>query len=130
MENGEPAGAEPAGILQAGTRVGKYEIRRLIGLGSMSAVYEGARSDTGRPVALKVLSPRRAALPGARARFLTEATLTARVRHPHIVKVLEVGEDGERSFLAMEMLEGEDLARRLRHSSVLSAGAPAGVIVS
>ena len=129
MENGSPAAAEAAGILEAGTRVGKYEIRRLIGLGSMSAVYEAARSDTGRPVALKVLSPRRAAVPEARARFLTEATLTARVRHPHIVKVIEVGEDGERSFLAMEMLEGEDLARRLRHSNFLSAAETADILV-
>jgi serine/threonine protein kinase len=128
MENGVPAGAVAAGILEAGTRVGKYEIRRLIGLGSMSAVYEAARSDTSKPVALKVLSPKRAALPGARARFLTEATLTARVRHPHIVKVIEVGEDGERSYLAMEMLEGEDLARRLRHSTSLSAGETADIL--
>ncbi len=135
MENGVPARAEAAGIaetagiLEAGTRVGRYEIRRLIGLGSMSAVYEAARSDTGRPVALKVLSTQRAALPEARARFLTEAKLTARVRHPHIVDVIEVGEDGEQSYLAMEMLEGEDLARRLRHSTFLSVAETADILV-
>ena len=129
MENGGPAGAEATGILEAGTRLGQYEIRRLIGLGSMSAIYEGARPDTGRRVALKVLSPRRAAVPGARARFLTEAKLTARVRHAHIVDVIEVGEDGERSFLAMEMLEGEDLASRLRHAGFLSAAETADILV-
>ncbi len=129
MENRGPAEAEAAGILEAGTRVGKYEIRRLIGLGSMSAIYEGARPDTGRRVALKVLSPKRAGVPGARARFLTEARLTARVRHAHIVDVIEVGEDGERSFLAMEMLEGEDLASRLRHASFLSASETADILV-
>jgi serine/threonine protein kinase len=129
MENGGPAGAEAAGILEAGTRVGKYEIRRLIGLGSMSAIYEGARPDTGRRVALKVLSPKRAGVPGARARFLTEAKLTARVRHAHIVDVIEVGEDGERSYLAMEMLEGEDLAARLRHAGFLSAAETADILV-
>ena len=129
MENGVPAGAEGAGILEAGTRLGKYEIRRLIGLGSMSAIYEGARPDTGRRVALKVLSPKRAVVPGARARFLTEAKLTARVRHAHIVDVIEVGEDGERSYLAMEMLEGEDLASRLRHAGFLSAAETADILV-
>ena len=129
MENGGPAGAEAAGILEAGTRVGRYEIRRLIGLGAMSAIYEGARPDTGRRVALKVLSPKRAVVPGARARFLTEAKLTARVRHAHVVNVIEVGEDGERSFLAMEMLEGEDLASRLRHASFLSAAETADILV-
>ena len=95
----------------------------------MSAIYEGARPDTGRRVALKVLSPKRAVVPGARARFLTEAKLTARVRHAHIVDVIEVGEDGERSFLAMEMLEGEDLASRLRHASFLSAAETADILV-
>jgi len=129
MENGGPAGAEATGILEAGTRLGQYEIRRLIGLGSMSAIYEGARPDTGRRVALKVLSPRRAAVPGARARFLTEAKLTARVRHAHIVDVIEVGEDGERSYLAMEMLEGEDLASRLRQAGFLSAAETADILV-
>ena len=129
MENGGPAAAEAAGILEAGTRLGKYEIRRLIGLGSMSAIYEGARPDTGRRVALKVLSPKRAGVPGARARFLTEAKLTARVRHAHIVDVIEVGEDGERSYLAMEMLEGEDLASRLRHVTFLSAAETADILV-
>ena len=128
MENGGPAGAEATGILEAGARLGQYEIRRLIGLGSMSAIYEGARPDTGRRVALKVLSPRRAAVPGARARFLTEAKLTARVRHAHIVDVIEVGEDGEQSYLAMEMLEGEDLASRLRQASFLSAAETADIL--
>ena len=129
MENGGPAGAEATGILEAGTRLGNYEIRRLIGLGSMSAIYEGARPDTGKRVALKVLSPKRAGVPGARARFLTEAKLTARVRHANIVDVIEVGEDGEQSYLAMEMLEGEDLASRLRHASFLSAAETADIFV-
>jgi eukaryotic-like serine/threonine-protein kinase len=129
MENGVPAGAEAAGILEAGTRVGKYEIRRLIGLGSMSAIYAGERPDTGRLVALKVLSPKRAAVAAARVRFLTEAKLTARVRHPHVVEVIEVGEDQERSYLAMEMLEGEDLASRLRHSTSLPADETADILV-
>jgi serine/threonine protein kinase len=129
MENGGPAGSEAASIVEAGTRLGKYEIRRLIGLGSMSAIYEGARPDTGRRVAIKVLSPAREGVPGARARFLTEAKLTARVRHPHIVDVIEVGEDGERSYLVMELLEGEDLARRLRHSSFLPAAETADILV-
>jgi len=129
MENGGPAGSEAASILEAGTRLGNYEIRRLIGLGSMSAIYEGTRPDTGKRVALKVLSPKRATMPGARARFLTEAKLTARVRHAHIVDVIEVGEDGERSYLAMEMLEGEDLGRRLRHASFLSAAETADILV-
>ena len=129
MENRGREGSEAAGILEAGTRLGKYEIRRLIGLGSMSAVYEGARRDTGRRVAIKVLSPKLAGVPEARGRFLTEARLTARLRHAHIVDVVEVGEDGERAYLVMAMLEGEDLGRLLQHSSFLSAAETADILV-
>jgi serine/threonine-protein kinase len=130
MENAGPVEASgAAGILEAGTRLGKYEIRRLIGLGSTSAIYEGARPDTGRRVAIKVLSPKRASVPAARARFLAEAKLTARVRHPHIVDVIEIGEDGAWIYLVMELLEGEDLGHRLRQSGSLSVAETADVLV-
>ena len=129
MENAGAARSGAAGLLEAGTRLGRYEIRRLLGLGSTSAIYEGARPDTGRRVAIKVLSPKRASVPAARARFLTEAKLTARLRHPHIVEVIEIGEDGEWIYLVMEMLEGEDLGHRLRQAGSLSVAETADVLV-
>ena len=79
----------------------------------MGAVYEGVHTETGERFAIKVLSPALAAVPAARARFLKEAKLTARVRHPHIVEVTDVGEDAGQSYFVMEMLEGEDLSSRL-----------------
>src|SRR6188474_1034849 len=81
------------GVLDEGTRLGKYEIVRVLGVGSMGAVYEGVRPETRERVAIKVLSTELGAIPAARARFLREAKLTARVRHPHIVHVSDVGED-------------------------------------
>ena len=129
METWGPVGSEAARPLEAGTRLGEYEIRRLIGLGSMSAIYEAVRPDTGRRVAIKVLSPNRAALPDARERFLREAKLTARLRHAHIVDVIEVCEDGEWIYIAMEMLEGEDLGRLLEHVSVMSIAETADILV-
>jgi len=88
----------------------------------MGAVYECRHTETGERFAIKVLSPELAAVPAARARFLKEARLTARVSHPHIVHVTDVGEDAGRSYLVMPMLEGEDLARRLEgFGSSLSA---------
>src|ERR1044071_560683 len=96
------------GVLETGTRLGKYEIVRVLGVGSMAAVYEGVRVAVGERVAIKVLSAQLAAMPASRARFLKEAKLTARVRHPHIVHVSDVGEEAGRSFFVMEMLEGED----------------------
>ncbi|HEY7371521.1 MAG TPA: serine/threonine-protein kinase [Polyangia bacterium] len=107
------------GVLEKGTRLGKYAIERLVGFGSMGAVYESVRSD-GKRFAIKVLSPILAALPSARARFLKEAKLASRVRHPHVVDVSEVGEDAGHCYLVMEMLAGEDLAARIQRAGMLS----------
>ncbi len=82
--------------LAAGTTLGKYSIVRLLGAGGMGAVYEATHSEIGKRVAIKILSPAIAAVPGARARFLREAQLTSRVRHPHIVDVTDMGSDGGR----------------------------------
>jgi len=108
-------------VLDKGTRVGKYEIGRLIGVGSMGAVYEAVRTETGERFAIKVLSPALAAVLPARMRFLKEARLTARVGHAHIVDVRDVGEDGGQCYFVMALLEGEDLARRLQLAGPLSA---------
>jgi eukaryotic-like serine/threonine-protein kinase len=107
-------------VLDKGTRLGEYEIERLLGVGAMGAVYEAVCTATDRRYAIKVLSPALAAVPTARARFLKEAELTARVRHPHIVDVTDVGEDAGRSYFVMELLSGEDLGHRLRRSGTLS----------
>jgi len=80
----------------------------------MGAVYQGVRTTDGKRVAIKVLSAALAANPVSRERFLREARLTARVRHPNIVAVIDAGEDEGQAYLVMELLEGEDLASRLR----------------
>jgi eukaryotic-like serine/threonine-protein kinase len=100
----------PGSTLAAGTCLGKYEVVRLIGEGGMGAVYEGIHVAIGKKVAIKIMSPDLAAIPDARARFLREAQLTSRVRHPHAVDVTDVGSEAGRTFLVMELLEGEDLA--------------------
>jgi serine/threonine-protein kinase len=106
--------------LPAGTRLGKYEILRLLGAGGMGAVYEAAHVEIGKHVAIKVLGPAVAAIPGARARFLREAQLTTRVRHPNIVDVTDMGNENGQTYLVMELLRGEDLARRLSRTGPLS----------
>ena len=116
-------------VLGAGTRLGEYEIERVLGVGSMGAVYEAVCTATSQRFAIKVLSPALAAMPTARARFLNEAKLTARVRHPHIVDVSDVGEDAGRSYFVMELLNGEDLSRRLQRSGRLSVVETADIIV-
>jgi serine/threonine protein kinase len=129
-EEGKPGLVEKGtAVLAAGTRLGEYEIERLLGVGSMGAVYEGVCTATSQRFAIKVLSPALAAMPTARARFLNEAKLTQRVRHPHIVDVSDVGEDAGRSFFVMELLSGEDLSRRLHRSGPLSVVETADIVV-
>jgi serine/threonine protein kinase len=110
---GSPADENEVPTLAPGTILGKYSIVRLLGAGGMGAVYEATHTEIGKKVAIKVLSPLIAAVPGARARFLREAQLTSRVRHPHIVDVADMGSDGGNTYLVMEFLHGEDLAQRL-----------------
>jgi serine/threonine-protein kinase len=110
---GSPADENEVPTLAPGTVLGKYSVVRLLGAGGMGAVYEATHTEIGKKVAIKVLSPMIAAVPGARARFLREAQLTSRVRHPHIVDVADMGSDGGNTYLVMEFLHGEDLAQRL-----------------
>ena len=100
----------PGSTLTAGTCLGKYQVVRLNGEGGMGAVYEGVHLAIGKKVAIKVMSPELAANLDARARFLREAQLTSRVRHPHAVDVTDVGSEGGQPFLVMELLDGEDLS--------------------
>ena len=90
------------------------------GVGATGAVYEGVRITDGKRVAIKVLSADLAAKPTARARFLNEAKLAARLRHPNVVEIVDAGEEGDRAYLVMELLEGEDLAARLQRSGAMS----------
>ena len=103
-------GEAPGATLAAGTCLGKYQLVRLIGEGGMGAVYEAVHLAIGKKVAIKVMSPALAENLDARARFLREAQLTSRVRHPHAVDVTDVGSEGGQTFLVMELLDGEDLA--------------------
>src|SRR6188472_4443608 len=100
----------PVPTLAPGTCLGKYQVVRLLGEGGMGAVYEGIHVAIGKKVAIKVMSPALAENLDARARFLREAQLTSRVRHPHAVDVTDVGSEGGQTFLVMELLDGEDLA--------------------
>jgi eukaryotic-like serine/threonine-protein kinase len=107
---GNPVEAPGAATLAEGTCLGKYQVVRLLGEGGMGAVYEGVHLAIGKKVAIKIMRPDLAADPDARARFLREAQLTSRVRHPHAVDVTDVGVEAGQTFLVMELLDGEDLA--------------------
>ncbi|HYE99180.1 MAG TPA: protein kinase, partial [Planctomycetota bacterium] len=101
-----------------GTRVGPYEILARLGEGGMGVVYK-ARSGGGSAVALKVLSRRFAGSPEVINRFRREAAIGQTLDHPHIVRTLDFGEDRGNHYIALELMEGGDLGRRLRQGGPL-----------
>ena len=102
--------------LPTGTRLGPYEIVAQIGGGGMGEVYRARDSRLERFVAIKVLSPRLTASPELLERFQREARAVAALTHPNICTIYDVGagDTGTPPFIAMELLEGETLDRRLQ----------------
>ena len=99
--------------LQAGTRLGPYEIVAPIGAGGMGEVYRARDTRLERTVAVKVLPSHLSASPESRQRFEREARTISQLSHPHICALYDVGREGETEYLVMEYLEGETLAERL-----------------
>jgi non-specific serine/threonine protein kinase len=94
-------------------RIGHYAIARKLGQGGMGVVYAAHDERLQRTVALKTMKTP-AGDDSARQRFWREARSAASVNHPNICQIYEIGEDGGELFIAMELLEGESLADRLR----------------
>jgi len=92
-----------------GRTVGRYVVLKQIGAGAMGIVYSAFDPDLERLVALKLLRPELAAERDAQAHLLREARLMARVRHPRVVAVHDVGLVGERVFIVVELVVGQDL---------------------
>lgn len=108
----------PGTMQEMPLRIGKYEVRSLLGEGGTSIVYEAFDPDIQRRVAIKVL---RSHLLGGKvgaellARFKREAISAARCVHPNIVSILEYGQDGNRPFIVMEYIDGISVHRLIKH---------------
>ena len=101
--------------------VGRYELVRPLGHGAMATVDLAHDVELDRPVALKRLAENLARDKDLRRRFLREARLAARLAHPNVVRVFDVGEDDGRPFIAMEYVEGETLAELVARRGALPA---------
>lgn len=103
-----PAGKRllPLPLLDRGTCVGRYVILDRLGVGGMGIVYRAYDPDLARPVALKLV---RAVTKETTARMIREAQALAKVSHPNIVQVFDVGMFGETVFIALELVEGRTL---------------------
>lgn len=99
--------------LEAGDSVGRYQIRREIGRGGFGAVYEAFDPDLGRVVALKALKPGRTRRRFSEEWIQKEAEAVAKLDHPAIVTIHDVGTCPAGAYLVMELLRGETLADRI-----------------
>ncbi len=93
-------------------RIGRYQILEELGQGAMGTVYRGRDEVLDRDVAVKVMS-KGIADADSRARFLREARAAARLQHPNIVVIYELGEHEGAPFMVLELLEGVDLQRAI-----------------
>jgi eukaryotic-like serine/threonine-protein kinase len=100
-----PRSASAAGPI---TRIGRFTVLRPLGQGGMGAVYTAYDESLDRRVAVKLLLRPRDA--NARVRMLREAQALAKVSHPNVVAVFEVGEHDAQPYIAMEFVRGENLA--------------------
>lgn len=87
----------------------RYRVIETVGTGGMATVYRGHDVLLDRPVAIKALREPFASDPAFRDRFLEEARAAARLDHPHVVQIYDVGIDRGQPYLIMEMVEGKDL---------------------
>src|SRR5688572_18287691 len=103
-----------------GIRLGPYEIIGLLGAGGMGEVYRARDTRLDRIVAIKVLPGRLASSPHSLERFQREARAVAALNHPNICTIHDIdsGEAGGRAYLAMELVDGETLHRRLQRGAL------------
>ena len=100
--------------LSSGDRLGRYTVVAPLGRGGMGEVYQARDSQLGRDVAIKLLSPTLSEPGEHRQRFEREARVVARLNHPNILTLHDVGEERGALFIVTELLEGATLRDRLQ----------------
>ena len=103
-----------------GLRIGGYELRTELGRGAMGVVYDAWQPGLKRAVALKLILAGEFASASERARFTTEAASAARLDHPNLVPIYDVGNHQGRQYYTMKRIEGQSLAARLAAGLVFS----------
>jgi serine/threonine-protein kinase len=123
-------GANEAPRILSSTSLGKYRLIAELGHGGMAEVYLAVvrgPANFNKLVVIKQIRPQLAEDPEFLNMFLDEARLAARLSHPNVVHTNEVGQDGERFFIAMEYLEGQPLNRLIHRLQRAGTGLPRGM---
>ncbi len=121
--------ADDATRRQMPEKIGKYRVLDRIGRGGMGMIFKAHDPVLDRAVALKVISPEVEVTDELRARFFREAKACAKLNHPNIVTVYDMGEDEGRLFIVMELLEGVELRQLIKASPALSLEDKLGVML-
>lgn len=111
------------------TQIGHYQIVSELGRGGMGVVYKGYEPALSRHVAIKLMSEALAHQPEVVERFLREARAMGQLSDPHIVQIYFIGEHAGQPFFAMEFVEGETLAERLRRDGRMDPAEAAGLLL-
>src|SRR5262245_2593482 len=98
----------------SGTRLGRYEIRSLLGAGGMGEVYLAQDTDLDRLVALKILASEFASDQKRVMRFVQEAKAASALNHPNILTIYESGKTDTAAFIATEFVQGLTLRQRMK----------------
>lgn len=115
----------PGGLREIRPKIGKYEIRAMLGEGATGVVYEAYDCDVERRVAIKTLHPhllKGKVGAGLLARFKREAISAARCQHPNIVALHEYGQHGSRPYIVMEYVDGISVQKFIKRRQRLGCG--------
>ena len=111
-----------------GRQLGRYQIEQALGVGGVAVVYQARDTALHRAVAIKVLLPNPSLPPAIRERFRLEAITVARLDHPHIVPIYDVGEADGLIYIAMKVIQGQTLGDVLARAGRLDGNDVAELI--
>jgi serine/threonine protein kinase len=107
----------------------RYRLVRRLGKGGMGSVWLARHERLGNEVAIKIISAEAARNTDSRARFDREARIAVRIENPHVVRMIDHGQDEEgQSYIVMEVLRGESLEQRLKNKKRLSIAETARIV--
>src|SRR5579872_4926789 len=105
----------------------RYRLVSPLGEGGMATVFTGQDERLGRKVAIKILSENLVRDPGFIKRFQAEAEAAANLTHPNIVSIYDVGQDGDRHYIVMELVNGRNLKEIIHDRAPLPPAQAVGI---